>query len=196
MPHMKARRVAHSTMSLKEWGDLPDDVPGELVDGVLEEEEVTTEIHDLIAHYLSNLFWNWVYPKGGVVFIFERKYAVSPRRGRKPDVSVFLPGRKGLTGSARVTPVAPDIAIEVITPTPRDTHRDRVVKAREYARFGVRWYWLIDPAMRNLEIFELGPDGKYVLLTGASTGRLRVPGCRGLVLDVDDLWAVERRLPR
>lgn len=183
-------------LTLKEWGDLPDAVSGELVDGVLEGEEVTTEVHDAIAGFLHVFFWQWVRPRGGFAFIFERKYAVAPRRGRKPDVSVFLPGRVGLTGTNRVTSVPPDIAIEVITATPRDTHRDRVVKAREYARFGVHWYWLVDPAMRNLEIFERDPRGRYVHLTGASTGKLRVPGCRGLVLDVDELWAEERRLSR
>ena len=39
---MKARRIRHDPpriMTLKEWNELPDDVPGELVDGVLEEDE-------------------------------------------------------------------------------------------------------------------------------------------------------------
>ena len=107
-------------MTLKEWGELPDEVPGELVDGVLEEDEVTTEAHDALAGFLYAFFFNWVFPKGGIAFMEPRKYAVSRSRGRKPDVSVFLPGRQGLTGSARVTTIPPDIAIEVITPTPRD----------------------------------------------------------------------------
>jgi Uma2 family endonuclease len=81
-----------------------------------------------------------------------------------------------------------DIAVEVITPTPRDTRRDRIDKAHEYARFGVRWYWLVDPAMGTLEIFELGTRGRYELAAAASAGRVRVPGCRGLVLDLDALW--------
>lgn len=195
---MKARRAGHAhsgSMTLKEWGELPDEVSGELVDGVLEEEELTTEIHDGIAGLLFGAFLNWVRPRGGFAFIFERKYSVSRSRGRKPDVSVFLPGRKGLTGTARVTPVAPDIAIEVITATPRDQRRDRVAKRGEYARFGVRWYWLVDPSLRTVEILELGSKG-YTHVADGETGKLRVPGCRGLVIDLDDLWSEADRLAK
>ena len=89
-------------MTLKEWGDLPDDVYAELVNGVLVEDEMTTEIHDGLATFLGALFFSWVQPNGGFVY-FERKYGVSRNTGRKPDVSVFLGSTPRVTGSARVT---------------------------------------------------------------------------------------------
>jgi Uma2 family endonuclease len=90
---------------------------------------------------------------------------------------------------------APDVMIEVVSPRPRDVHRDRIEKLRDYATFGVRWYWLLDPATRMLEIFELGPDGRYAWTQGAAEGRLdAVPGCEGLVLDLGDLWTELDRL--
>jgi Uma2 family endonuclease len=181
------RRHTTQTMTLKQWGELPDDVYAELVDGVLVEDEMTTEVHDAILTFLNGLFRSWVRPRGGFVF-FERKYGVARNTGRKPDVSVFLPGTKGLTGTARVTMAPADIAIEVITPTPRDIRRDRIEKRREYARFGIRWYWLVDPSLRTIEILELSSKGRYEHVLDGSTGKLRVPGCRGLVLDLDELW--------
>jgi hypothetical protein len=36
-------------LSVSEWGNLGDDTPGELVDGLLEAEEVPTALHDLLA---------------------------------------------------------------------------------------------------------------------------------------------------
>ena len=36
-------------MTLAEWGDLDEDVEGELVDGILEEEEMPTWLHELIV---------------------------------------------------------------------------------------------------------------------------------------------------
>jgi Uma2 family endonuclease len=78
--------------------------------------------------------------------------------------------------------------VEVVTPTPRDERRDRVEKMSEYQAFGVRYYWLLDPALGSLEIFELR-DGVYAKIEAATSGVVAVPGCEGLVLDLDAFWA-------
>ena len=65
-------------------------------------------------------------------------------------------------------------------------------KFAEYAQFGVRLYWIVDPIARTLEVFEL-KDGSYALLVSASAGRVEIPGCEGLVLDLDELWMLAER---
>jgi Uma2 family endonuclease len=84
--------------------------------------------------------------------------------------------------------VTPHLVIEVASPRPRDARRDRVDKLRDYARAGIRYYWILDPRLRSLEIFELTERGRYALAVTASDGRNRVPGCAGLVVDLDELW--------
>jgi len=123
----------------------------------------------------------------------EAEYAVGAARGRKPDASAWFPGRRPPARGIIRQP--PDIAIEVISSTPRDARRDRIEKMDEYAAFGVRFYWLLDPTERTLEIFELGGDGRYVRALGASEGLVdSVPGCDGLALDLGSLWAEVDRL--
>lgn len=180
-------------MTIEEWAFLPDDEDGELVDGQLVEEEVTDFVHEAVVAWLAHLFHGWVLPRGGFVGASEAKFAVASRRGRKPDLSVYLPGgrvppRRGLIR------VPPDIVVEVLSPTARDARRDRLEKMGDYAAFAVRYYWIVDPEARLVEIFELGNDGRYVRAAGAAEGILAVPGCEGLQVDLDALWAHLDRL--
>ena len=181
-------------LTIDDWMALPEDEAGELVDGRLVEEEVPDFVHEVVVAFLIHLFRSWTAPRGGMVAGSGAKFAVGPHRGRKPDLTVFLPGselppRRGLIR----TP--PDVAVEVVSPSPRDGRRDRVEKLDEYAAFGVRFYWILDPELRSLEIFELGPDGRYVRARGATEGRVEdVPGLEDLDLDLDTLWAEIDRL--
>ena len=129
----------------------------------------------------------WARPRGGRVLASDTKYALSSKRGRKPDISVFLSREHKLPrrGAMRHPP---NLMVEVISPDPRDRRRDRIEKLREYAAFGVEWYWLVDPEARSLEILKLGQDGLYVHALDVAEGTIDVPGCEGLSLDIDALW--------
>jgi Uma2 family endonuclease len=183
-------------MTLKEWGDLPEDEPGELLDGRLVEEEMPNYIHETIVAWLLGVLRAWVVPRGGFAAGSEAKFGVGARRGRKPDLTVYLPGRRP-PGRAAVIDVPPDIAVEVVSPTPRDGRRDRVEKVEDYAAFRVRFYWIVDPELRSIEILELESSGRYVRALGAAAGRIdAVPGCEGLMLDLNALWVEVDRLGR
>jgi Uma2 family endonuclease len=174
-------------MSLAEWAAMPEDEPGELVDGRLVEEEVADSPHEAVVSWIQYFLTGWTMPRGGAVFGSEAKYAVGTGRGRKPDISVFFTVSRKLPRRGAVT-FPPDLIVEVVSPTPRDGRRDRVEKLREYAAFGVHWYWLVDPRLRTLEILELGRDGHHAQLLSAAEGVVDVPGCEGLKLDLDALW--------
>lgn len=181
-------------MTVQEWAAMPEDDPGELRDGRLEDEEVADLTHETAVLWLGALLRTWASALGGFAFGSEVKFALSNLRGRKPDLSVFFPGRPPLPRRGPVT-IPPDIAVEVVSPSPSDQRRDRITKLTEYAAFGVRFYWMLDPSARTLEILELGPDGRYVHVLGATEGTLsQVPGCPGLSLDLDELWREIERL--
>jgi Uma2 family endonuclease len=174
-------------LTLEQWAALGEDEEGELVDGALEGEEMPDPVHELTVALLVLFFGNEVIPGGGFVLGSETKLAVRSDRGRKADLSVFFPG--GATPPRRgVLRDPPDLVVEVVTPTPRDERRDRVEKMSEYQAFGVRYYWLVDPALGSVEVFELR-DGLYARVAAATGGKLTVPGLAGLVLDLDELWA-------
>ncbi|MDC0749764.1 Uma2 family endonuclease [Polyangium mundeleinium] len=174
-------------MTLEQWADMDDDEPGELVDGVLVEEEVPTNLHELIVSWVSYALMTWAKERGGRVFGSDHKLGVSARRGRKPDVTVYAPRTK-MSWQASLSRIPPLIVVEVISRRARDVRRDRAEKLGDYARFGVRWYWLVDPEARLIEVLELGADGRYTIAMQASTERVAVPGCEPLELELADLW--------
>ena len=183
---------ARPRLSLSAWSTLPEDEPGELVDGRLVEEEMPDYVHEVTVAWFVHVLCMWLVPRGGFVGGSEAKFAVKPGRGRKPDASAYLPGRRPSRGS--LIDVPPDIMIEVISPTPRDGRRDRVEKVSEYAAFGVRWYWLVDPLLRTIEVLELDEKRRYAHALDAMGGVVAIPGCEGLTLDLDALWAEIDRL--
>jgi Uma2 family endonuclease len=180
-------------MTVDEWAAMEEDEPGELVDGVLVEEEVADFVHEVVVGWLVRNLGNWVAPRGGLVGGSEAKYALAIDRGRKPDVSLYLPDspKPPRRGAIRQPP---DLFIEVISPRPRDARRDRIEKSADHARFGVRHFWLIEPETRIVECFRLNDEGHYVKTVAADGGRVTVPGFDGLELDLDQLWEETDRL--
>ncbi|MBI5497817.1 MAG: Uma2 family endonuclease [Deltaproteobacteria bacterium] len=180
-------------LSESAWLSMPEDTSGEWARGRLEEEEVPDVLHELAISWLMAVLRTWLSGKGFVIGS-EAKLLVAAQTGRKADVVMFLPGS---APPPRRGPIRnpPDVLVEVVTSTPRDERRDRVEKMSEYAAFGVRWYWILDPALGSFEVFERDAAGRYARAAAATEGRLEVPGCKGLVVDLDALWGELARLP-
>ena len=174
--------------TLAEWASLDEDEPGEVVDGQLVEEEVPEIVHEVCVSWLIWVLRSWLASrKGGLVIGSEAKFGVAPRRVGSPTRASTCRGGAGRrdVASCGCRPISWSRSSRLC---PVDVRRDRLDKMGDYAGFGVHWYWILDPEARTLEIFELGPDGRYAVAAGGSEGQLAVPGCEGLVLDLDALW--------
>lgn len=193
MPHASDPLLRR--MTLDEWADLPEDEEGEFVDGWLVEEEVPDYLHEAVVAWLLEKLGKWSRERGGIAGASDAKFAVSSSRGRKPDATVFLPGR--LPPARGLVRVAPEIVIEVVSSRPRDRRRDRLEKSAEYAEFGIPWYWIVEPEPLRLEILRRTEGNGYEVALTAGTGVIDdVPGCVDLVLDLDELREYVARLAR
>ena len=195
MPHATLKTMADAAhlMTVEEWAALGED--GELEDGVLVEEEMASLLHEMVVKWLLFLLSAYFDPKGGFVAGSRVGIVIGPRRGRLPDVVCFGPGKR--PEPRGVVRVPPDLIVEVLSPDqPQHVRRDRIQKPDDYAKIGVRFYWLVDPEARTFEIWELDDDSKrYARACAAMDGKIDpVPGCPGLVVDLDALWAELDRL--
>ena len=82
---------------------------------------------------------------------------------------------------------APDLAVEVISPSSVETERDD--KFKEYQRAGVSEYWLVDIEAQTIEVLTLKRK-KYALLGQWGMGeRARSKLLKGFEVAVDEVFA-------
>lgn len=81
---------------------------------------------------------------------------------------------------------APDLVVEILSPT--TASQDRVLKAQVYARYGVDFYWLVDPEARTLE--EYRREGETFTLLGTLAGEevFRPALFPGLGIPLHEVW--------
>ena len=77
----------------------------------------------------------------------------------QPDLCFIRRGREGIL-TDRIEG-APDLAIEILSPSNRA--HDTEVKFRDYARFGVAEYWIVDPESKTVRTFA-NRGGRFELL--------------------------------
>ena len=86
---------------------------------------------------------------------------------------------------------APDLVVEVLLPT--TAAFDLGLKLRRCARFGVPWYWSVDPESRTLRELEL-IEGSYVERSRSEGNALFRPILfPGLTIDLGLVWPRRRR---
>ncbi len=160
------------------WRNLPDDRRYEMVDGELVElppmrrgiSIVTGKVYRLFIQHIEeeNLPF-WV----GIAASF--RLGLSSANFRIPDLCVAAerPGTPPIEDEPGVWEGAPDIAVEVVSPT--DAYVDVIDKARLYLRQGVSTVLLVDAYSREVTVRQ-------------STGEIHV-------LTTDDVLAGEPVLP-
>lgn len=124
------------------------------------------------------------YGRGGV----DRNVALSSVVVVRPDAFFVVADRVGILRAGRAVQGAPDVVLEVLSPTTQDRDLPDGVKFRAYAASGVRFYWLVDTTVRTLTVYE-PRDGDFVQIALLTTGdTLRCPLFPGLALQVAELF--------
>lgn len=148
----------------------------ELVDGILVEKPVGYR-EGLLAITLGSILFNFVRPrKLGVVGAPDSPMRLKRGQDRMPDISFTawanLPSGDAHLG--RVAPYAPDLAVEILSPS--NTRGEIEQKRREYFAAGTKLVWIVDPDARTVAVYT-DPD-THTLLTEADTldGGAVLPG--------------------
>lgn len=158
----------------------------ELIDGVLVEKTMGY-LESLLAVAIASSLHQFVRARNlGIVLGADGTLRILPRQVRIPDVCFIrwerFPG--GQLPQAPIPAVAPDLAVEVLSPSNTEGEMQR--KLRDYFAAGVRLVWYIDPATRTARAYTSVDQG------ATYTEADRLPGGEvlpGFELPVRDLFA-------
>ena len=161
----------------------------EIYDGEVFVVPAPVPLHQIVALNLYDLFRTWVRQHGGLVLVSPIDIVLSDYDVVQPDVVFFTPERIHLVRAREPIRAAPDVAIEVLSPSTRAT--DRGKKMQLLARYGVPEYWLVDPDASAIEVYQL-EDGAFVLHLAASAGdRVRSPRIADIDWAADDIFKTD-----
>lgn len=159
----------------------------ELVDGRLVERNmskwssyVAGTLHHRLRSYCDAQCPSWVYPEGTSYQCFPN----APKKVRRPDVSLISVTRMSPVeamsdGHLRI---APDLAVEVVSPNDLAYEIDE--KVDEYEAAGVKLIWIVNPETKAVRVHRA--DGSVTVLREGDIleGEDIVPGFRCRVAEL------------
>jgi Uma2 family endonuclease len=161
----------------------------ELIDGEHYVSASPTPRHQGVLRNLVLLICGFVNPRRlGQVFFAPLDVFLSELDVVVPDLIFIKRERLRLLG-LRYLSGAPDLAIEVLSPSTRQV--DLRIKRRAYRRYGFGEYWIVDPLNETVAVFRGEGDWLEPALSlrrGSGPQELTSPLFPGLVLTLEQIF--------
>jgi Uma2 family endonuclease len=177
--------ITTAPITLEEFERLPDDGnKHELSEGILItmpppvslHSLVLTQVLEVLQAYLRQNPVGRAMPEAGY-FLFRY-----PPTVRQPDISVLSKERIQATPKDSWFEGAPEIAVEVVSPS--DSAQDLEIKTKQYLQAGAKQVWVLYPATRTVHVSR--PNTPVVVLDEIQTltGGDLLPGFSVKVADL------------
>lgn len=168
-----------------EYYKLDDGQRYEIIDGNLLMAPAPDTWHQDWAGNLFQIIKEHVRRHGlGRVFIAPLDVVLDQDNPVQPDISFVASANVGIIRRQAIFGV-PDLLVEIISPS--SVRRDRYLKKDLYARFGVKEYWIGDPANKALEILTLKESGYALHCSAEEKGKLTSLLLAGLEFDLSEV---------
>jgi Uma2 family endonuclease len=183
---MTGVKAAHQRVSFSDLEKWPEDGRRyELYDGEVYVVPSPILLHQAVAARLYLAFEEYTRAHGGVVFFAPLDIVLTEYDVVQPDLLLFTRERQHLLQLREVTRHAPDLCIEILSPS--TARNDRGRKMQLLARHGVREYWLVDPESAAIEVFGLAGSEFELVNTARKTDRVQSHLLRELSLCPSDV---------
>lgn len=169
----------------EEYYKLDDDKRYEIIDGNLLMAPAPDTWHqDWVGNLYVRLASFIKQNNLGRLFLSPMDVVLDQENTVQPDLVFVATANEGIIQRRGIFGV-PDLLIEIISPA--SVRRDRYDRKNLFARFGVKEYWIGDPANVALEILTL-KAGQYELHCAAEQkGKLSSSMLKGLEFDLSEI---------
>lgn len=175
-------------LTYDDYVDLPADGNRyEVLDGELAVTPAPTLTHQAVSRNLAYVLQTHILKtRAGAIYYAPVDVLMASTSIAQPDL-VFVAAERQAILTERAIEGAPDLMVEILSPS--TARRDRVTKAALYARFGVRFYWIVDPAARTFEEYALSQDGYRLVAVHSGAGVARTALFPELQIEISQVWA-------
>jgi Uma2 family endonuclease len=186
--------ISTTKMTARQYLMLGEDPPGvrlELVDGEVAVSPRPRPNHSQVGRQLSRVLGNHIADGDLGLLLGDTDTVFGENDVRRPDLIFFTKEREHLVLEDQAIDGMPDLCVEILSPS--SVTIDRKDKFRQYAKGGVPYYWILDPAGRSIEGFELS-RGKYKLTgSGSNSDVVTLPPFPKLKIALGEIWFPKRR---
>jgi Uma2 family endonuclease len=167
---------------------LPQGITGQILEpGVLTTMSRPGVPHEWGVTAIEECLRGFSMLRGGAGWWFLREMEIRfpDERLAVPDLSGWRVERIPELPHDNPMVIIPDFCCEVLSPT--TARQDRMLKLPMYAACGVRWTWLVDPALRTVEVYESDGTRPVRVAGGEDTQRIALPPF-GVETELARLW--------
>lgn len=169
---------AHRRQEFREW--ISEDVKAEFINGQIIVHSPVKRKHRVASELLFQLVNIFVRLKKLGEAGHEKAMVSLTRNDFEPDIAFWSNEKAAQFNDDTMFHPAPDFVVEILSK--KTSKNDRTVKFEDYARHGVKEYWIIDPNKQIVEQYGLLTDldsayllyGKFV--PGHDITSLAIPG--------------------
>jgi Uma2 family endonuclease len=164
----------------------------EFVDGVLEFLPMPKLPHQRIAKFLGNRMDQFVTENElGEVELAPLPVHLFEGRIREPDI-VYMNWEQ-VEAAEDSYPIGADLVVEVVSSDDESRKRDYEEKPVDYAKAGVKEYWIVDPQTRTIKLLTLARK-KYRSLGEFRPGQIIASALLdGFSIGVDEVFAAAKK---
>lgn len=177
---MAIQDAAHRKLTYEDYEQIPDDgLRHEILDGEHYVSPSPVRKHQRSVLKLAGRLDTFIEENSlGEIFIAPYDVLLSPYDIAQPDI-LFISNERAAINTEKNVQGAPDLLVEILSDGTRK--RDEGIKREIYERFGVREYWLVDPARQTVLVYRLKGDrfhraGRFAAAAGDVLTTPLLPG--------------------